>query len=73
MGADGHIELVCGSPIERPALRKHDGGYHEEVIKSGIVRSTAMLHFWLDLAWLFNEPRPTMRKALESIESNSAL
>ena len=55
------------------ALRKRVGDYDEVNAKSGVLRSETVTGFWVELDWLFKEPRLTVRKALETIEGNTNL
>lgn len=48
-------------------LRKGRKGYHEEVVKVGILRSTMVQGFWLLVDWLWQKPRPKETDVLAKI------
>lgn len=49
------------------ALRKGRKSYSEEVLTEGILKSKAIEGFWLDVKWLFRQPRPKTRDVLEQL------
>lgn len=48
-------------------LRKGRKGYREEVLTEGILKSKAIEGFWLDVEWLFRQPRPKVRDVLKQL------
>lgn len=49
-----------------------DGEFHEKPIESGILRSSVLPGFWLDVKWLFSEPMPNTFECLQQILAGEA-
>jgi Uma2 family endonuclease len=54
---------------EGRVLRKSGSGYAEETVAGGILASTSVDGFAVPIEWLFTEPRPTIREALDRLLS----
>ncbi len=48
-------------------LRKGRKGYGEEILTEGVLKSKAIEGFWLDVEWLFRQPRPKVRDVLKQL------
>jgi hypothetical protein len=47
--------------------RRRKKGYDEEIVTAGEVASVALLGFWIEVAWLWQEPLPNVLSCLREI------
>ncbi len=47
--------------------RQTGEGYEREVRSEGVLRSTGVPGFWIDVSWLWSDPLPNPRRCLEAI------
>lgn len=48
-------------------LRRQNETYKEDELRTGILRLETVEGFWVDAKWLFTEPRPAVRKVLDTL------